>query len=74
MLVKMFELVDNVDYWYRSLVILKEPMKLEDIKKLVEDVKDKKGRTEYTYDDVFDVLEPLAIDIIDLYSAEKVYY
>ena len=74
MLVKKFELIDDVDYWYRSLVILKEPMKLDDIKKLVENIKDKVGRDKYTYDDIEKELKPLSIEIIDLFDIGNVYY
>lgn len=73
-MVDRFELVDDVDYNYRSLIILKKPMKLEDIEKLVNETKEKVGWDKYTYDDIFKVLEPLSIEIIDLYSIEKVYY
>lgn len=58
---------DSCDRSYASVFKFKEEVKALDIENMIYEMKEKVGYDRYTWDDLFELLEPLCTDIEDLY-------
>lgn len=63
---------DNCDENYASVFYLKEPMKPLDIENMIYEMKDRVGYDKYTWDDLFELMEPLCTDIEDLFVIPRI--